>query len=70
MKKGDEFTHKSFVRDEMVDTNHGKTRRRVKAKMKITSIRKGCVYYTYADSESNKGAWYLPIADFEETYGG
>ena len=60
MKKGDTFTHASFVRD-MVS--------RRPAIMKITKVTKTAVYYTYADADNNKGLWFLDRDVFEERYG-
>lgn len=73
-KKGDEFTHKHFV---MLDTTTRRPRgdddplkdRYIPARMKITAVRKGIVYYTYANSRYNKGAWKMPVESWTRTYG-
>lgn len=53
-KRGQEFTHLSFRRQLPDGTN-------ALAVMKVTAVRRGEVFYTYADSPTNKGDWRMPI---------
>lgn len=62
-RKGNKFVHKSF-RDPGNPHN-----RDARAEMRITSVRQGKVYYTYATEPSNKGAWYMPVDKWREKYG-
>lgn len=59
-RKGMTFAHKTFL------AQSGP--RGSKAIMKITSVRKGQVYFTYASDEGNKAAWYLPVDVWVERY--
>lgn len=60
-KRGQEFTHASFLRDAADGT-------RSPAVMKVTAVQRGAVFYTYADSPTNKGDWRMPIDDWVERY--
>jgi hypothetical protein len=57
--KGTVFTHASY-RDLNDPTSL--------ALMKVTCVRKGQVYFTYAHSTSTKGAFTLPLETFNERY--
>lgn len=57
-RKGLEFTHASYL-----DEN------RRPARMRITSVARGRVYYTYANDPGTKGAWYLAADTWRERYG-
>lgn len=61
-KRGQEFTHASFRRMLPDGTTP-------LAVMKVTAVRRGEVFYTYADSSTNKGAWRLPVATWMDRYG-
>ncbi|MEM6107389.1 hypothetical protein AAHS21_14125 [Mycobacterium sp. 050272] len=61
-KRGQEFTHLSFRR-QLPDGTH------VLAVMKVTAVRRGEVFYTYADSPTNKGDWRMPIGNWIKRYG-
>jgi hypothetical protein len=58
VKRGDLFTHRSSL-----DAN------RQPAQMKITRVTATTVYYTYADSQTSKGAWLLDRGIWEDRYG-
>lgn len=57
-KKGDVFTHQSYL---------DKLRR--PARMKVTRVTQSAVYFTYADSPGNKGAFYLDRSVWLDRYG-
>lgn len=57
-KAGDVFTHKSYLDD-----------RRQPALMKVTRVTETTVYFTYADSPTNKGAFRLDRSVWIERYG-
>lgn len=61
-KKGVTFTHKTFLA--MHNSPRGQ-----KARMRVTSVRKGNVYYTYDTELEDKGAFYLPTDVWMERYG-
>lgn len=60
-KRGQEFTHSSFRR--MLPDGSQPF-----AVMKVTAVRRGEVYYTYADSPTNKGDWRMPIENWMKRY--
>lgn len=61
-RAGQQFTHKT-----MLDPNALPRR---KAVMRITRVTTTAVYYTYADSETNKGLWKLDLQTWIDRYGG
>lgn len=61
-KHGQEFTHSSFRRL-LPDGSQPF------AVMKVTAVRGGEVFYTYADSPTNKGDWRMPIENWIKRYG-
>ena len=65
IKLGTTFTHKHFLHP---DDRHLPAKEARKALMKVTSVNKTRVYYTYADSD-DKGRWYMPREYWLETYG-
>lgn len=69
-KKGDQFTHKHFkVLDPETIFDERVVPRSIPALMKITAVRKGVVYYTYASSRYNRGAWKMSVEKWIEVYG-
>lgn len=67
MKPGDTFRHKSFIKQGK-DPITGLWNKE-KAMMRVTSVQKGKVYYTYDSDPENKGAFYLDEETFNERYG-
>lgn len=65
-RKGVEFTH-----DKMIDTRTMTVTREgtVYARMKITSVRGGRVFYTYAWDDRPIGAFTLPVDKWIERFG-
>ncbi|WP_396909952.1 hypothetical protein [Mycolicibacterium sp.] len=61
-KRGQEFTHNSFQRILADGT-------KAFAVMKVTAIRRGVVFYTYADDATNKGAFKMPVENWIARYG-
>lgn len=57
--KGTVFRHDRFLDSE---TRNGKMM------MRVTAVRGGVVYFTHADSLSNKGLWYLPVDDWLQRF--
>ncbi|BCI84450.1 hypothetical protein MTY66_60750 (plasmid) [Mycolicibacterium sp. TY66] len=60
--RGQIFTHSTFRRL-LPDGTQGF------ALMKVTAVRRGEVFYTYADSPTNKGDWRMPIENWVKRYG-
>lgn len=60
--RGQIFTHSTFRRV-LADGTNGF------ALMKVTAVRRGEVFYTYADSPTNKGDWRMPIENWMKRYG-
>ncbi|WP_234797282.1 hypothetical protein [Mycobacteroides chelonae] len=60
--RGQIFTHSTFRRL-LPDGTKGF------AVMKVTAVRRGEVFYTYADSPTNKGDWRMPIENWLKRYG-
>lgn len=60
-RRGQEFTHANFFQV-------GGDGTRTPAIMKVTSIRRDVVFYTYADSPTNKGDWRMSIKDWALRY--
>lgn len=61
-RRGQEFTHSSFRRLLPDGTQPF-------AVMRVTAVRRGEVFYTYADSASNKGAFRMPVENWRKRYG-
>lgn len=57
-KRGVVFTHRSFLDKD-----------RLPALMRITSVRMGRVYYTYADDPENHGAFWAYRENWVKRYG-
>lgn len=57
-KRGQEFTHRRYL-DE----------RRRPARMRVTAVARGRVYFTYADSPTNKGDWHVGLDAWIDAYG-
>ena len=62
-KRGTLFTHKH-----MLAPDAPISRNSPKAVCRVTTVRKGFVYYTYDDG-STKGSWYTPIVTWLADYG-
>lgn len=61
-KRGVQFTHSSFRRLLPDGTQPF-------AVMKVTAVRRGEVFYTYADDPTNKGSFRMPIGNWIKRYG-
>lgn len=57
-KRGTVFTHRTF-----------RDKDRQPARMRVTSVRNGRVYYTYADDPENRGAFYSDHGAWTKHYG-
>lgn len=57
--KGTVFVHNHFLDDD-----------RQLARMKVTAVRNGTVHYTYAGEPSNRGAFKMPVENWQRKYGG
>ncbi|MCT7372096.1 hypothetical protein A7R75_24145 [Mycolicibacterium llatzerense] len=60
--RGQQFTHLNFLRKQPDGSQ-------ARAIMKVTAVRCGEVFYTYADSPTNKGDWRMPLSTWVERYG-
>lgn len=64
-RAGDHFTHKHRL-----DLS-APVRERQHAVCRVTSVRRGLVYYTYADAPVGaKGAFTMTVESWEDDYGG
>lgn len=61
-RRGMEFMHSSFRRQHPDGTQPF-------ALMRITAVRRGVVFYTYADDPGTKGAFRMPIDNWVKRYG-
>lgn len=61
-RRGTEFTHSSFRRLLPDGTQPF-------ARMRVTAVRCGVVFYTYADDPGSKGAFKMPIGNWIKRYG-
>lgn len=71
VKRGLTFTH-TYILDPtyLPNIEAGETYANgPRAKMRVTSVQRGKVYYTYADADTDRGAWKMDRALFERTYG-
>lgn len=68
-RPGDEFVHASVLDPDYVPGPGEKHSAAPKARMKITAVRAGSVYFTYAADSHNRAAWTLPLEIWCERYG-
>jgi len=60
-RRGTTFVHRHFL-DLTVNGSTATT-------MKVTSVRKNTVYYTYATDETSRGAFKMPLENWLKSYG-
>lgn len=65
--RGQQFTHHRFIDPTWRQPNGVSAREAPKARMVITAVRQGTVYYGYAGQ--TRGAWHMPVTDFLDEYG-